>query len=121
MVQIDKEDDRKKSKSKKRKVFIEWRNPIRIKDEEEESSSSSMSMYNLDSDGEYLDVPSHRSPIVIIHDAPLHMHMEEVHSSPVMEKISSKRHSVIQEEDHPPFIILNKYLMPLLSTFAGRK
>ena len=67
----------------KRKVAIEWRNIIRIEDEEEESSSSSMSMYSLDLDKEYSNVPSHRSPTVILHDAPLPMHLEEVHSSPV--------------------------------------
>ena len=27
--------------------------------------------------------------------------MEEVHSSPIMEKVLVERHSVIQEEDHP--------------------
>ena len=60
-----------------------------------------MSMYNLDSDGEDCDVPSYRYPTVIIHDVPLPMHMEEVHSSPIMENIPSERHSLIQEEDHP--------------------
>ena len=60
-----------------------------------------MSMYSLDSDGENSDVPSHRSPTVIIHDAPLPMHMEEVHSSPITENVSSKRNSVIQGEDNP--------------------
>ena len=60
-----------------------------------------MSMYNLDSDREYLDVPSHRYPIIINHDAPLPMHLEEVHSSPVMEKVPSERRFVVQEEDHP--------------------
>ena len=59
-----------------------------------------MSIYNLDLDREYSNVPSHQSPTVIIHDAPLPMHLEEVHSSPVMEKIPSERHSMIQE-DHP--------------------
>ena len=29
------------------------------------------------------------------------MHLEEVHSSPVMEKIPLERYSVIQEEFHP--------------------
>ena len=29
------------------------------------------------------------------------MHLEEVHSSPVMKKILSERYSVIQEEDNP--------------------
>jgi hypothetical protein len=43
----------------------------------------------------------HQSPTVIVHDAPLPMHLEEVHSSPVTEKIMFERHLVIQEEDHP--------------------
>ena len=60
-----------------------------------------MSMYSLDSDGEDLYVPSHRSPTIIILDSPLPMHTEELHSSPVREKVLSKRHSVIQEKDHP--------------------
>ena len=29
------------------------------------------------------------------------MHVEEVHSSPVMKKTSFERHAVIQEEEHP--------------------
>ena len=37
----------------------------------------------------------------MIHDAPLPMHMEEVHSSPIMEKVPSERHSIIHEEDNP--------------------
>ena len=56
-----------------------------------------MSMYNLDSSREDLDVPSHRYTIVIIHNVPLHMHMQEVHSSPIKEKIMSERQSVIKE------------------------
>ena len=59
-----------------------------------------MSMYILDSDKEDLDVPSHRYHALILQDAPIPMHLEEVHSSPVIEKILSKRHSVIQEEEH---------------------
>ena len=60
-----------------------------------------MSMYNLDSDREDLDIPSHRYPTIIIHNAPLPMNLEEVHSSPLIKKISSERNSVIQEKDHP--------------------
>ena len=84
----------------KSRAAIERKNIIRVKDEEEESSSSSMSMYNLDSDEEDLDMPSRQSPTVIVHDAPFSMHLEEVHSSPVMEKIMFERHSMIQEEEH---------------------
>ena len=101
MIHIDKEAENQKSKVKKRKDSIKWRNIILIEDEEEESSSSLMSMYNLDSDGEDSNVPSHQSPTVIVHDDPFPMHLEEIHSSPVTEKIPSKRHSMIQEEDHP--------------------
>ena len=57
-------------------------------------------MYNLDSNEENLYVPSHRSPTVIIHDAPLPMHTDEVHSLPVTEKVPIERHSLIQEEYH---------------------
>jgi hypothetical protein len=79
----------------KSKDVIEWRNIIEIKDEDKESSSSLMSMYNLDSDKEYLGVPSHRSPTIIIHDAPLPMHLEEGHNSPLTKKILFERDSVI--------------------------
>ena len=81
----------------KRKTSIERRNLIGIKDEEEEESSSLTSMYSPDSDKEDSNVSSHRSHTVILHDAPLPMHLEEVHSSPVTEKILSERNSVIQE------------------------
>ena len=97
MVQIDKEVKRHKSKSEKSKATVEKRNPTRIEECEEGSSSFSMSMQNLDLDREDSDVPSHRSPTVVIHDTPLPMHLEEVHSPRIMEKVSSKRHSVIQE------------------------
>jgi hypothetical protein len=80
---------------------MEWNNPIRVEDYEESSSSSSMSMYNLDSDGEYSKVPSNQSPTIVLHDAPLPMHLEEVHSSHITEKVPFERHYVIQEEDHP--------------------
>jgi hypothetical protein len=76
MTQIDKEAKIQKVKAEKIKASIERINIIWIKDEEEESSSSSMSMYNLDLDKEDSNVPSHRSPTVILHDAPLPMHLE---------------------------------------------
>ena len=60
-----------------------------------------MYMYSLDSVKEDFNIPSHRSPTVFVHDTPLPMHLEEVHSSPVTEKILSERHSLIQEEDQP--------------------
>ena len=58
-------------------------------------------MYNLNSNKEDSKVPSHQSPTLIKQDAPLPVHLEEVHSSPVTEKISFERNSVIQEEEHP--------------------
>ena len=60
-----------------------------------------MCMYNLNSNKEYSNVPSHRSPTLILQGAPLAMHLKEVHSSPVIEKIMSETHSLIQEEEHP--------------------
>ena len=83
MIQIDKEAEIQKVKVEKRKDDIEWRNIIRIEDKEEESSSSLMSMYRLDSNREDSDVPSHQSPTAILHDAPLPMHVENVHTSPI--------------------------------------
>jgi hypothetical protein len=55
-----------------------------------------MSMHSLDSDREDSEVPSRRSPTLI--EGRLPEHLEEVHSSLVMKKIMSKRHSVINEE-----------------------
>ena len=60
-----------------------------------------MSMYNLNSNNEDLEVQSHLSPTLILQDLPLLGNLEEVHSSPIMEKIYSERHSKIQEEEHP--------------------
>ena len=80
---------------------MEWKIPTSLKDCEESSSSSSMSMYSLDSDGEDSDVPSSQYPTIVLHDAPLPMHLEEVHSSPIMEKVLFERNYVIQEEYHP--------------------
>ena len=60
-----------------------------------------MFMYNINLNKEDSDVPTHRSPTIILHNTPLPMHLEEVHSSPIMENIPSERHSMIQEEDHP--------------------
>jgi hypothetical protein len=47
----------------------------------------------LDSNQEDSDVPFHRSPTLI--EAQLPKHLEEIHSSPVMEKIPFERHSVV--------------------------
>jgi hypothetical protein len=93
MTKVYKEAEIQKSIAEKSRVTIERKNIIRIEDE----SSSSLSMYSLDSNNEYSKVPSHRSPTFILQDAPLPMHSEEVHNSPVTEKVLFERHSVIQE------------------------
>ena len=100
MTNVDKEPEIQKTMARKRKVVIEQKNIIKIEDEEE-SSSSSMSMYSLDSNKEDSEVTSHRSPTLILQDALLPVHVEEVHSSLVTEKILYERHSMIQEEEHP--------------------
>ena len=58
-----------------------------------------MSIYSIDSNGEDLEVPSCWSPTLI--EAQIPGKEEEVHSSPTMEKNSSERHLVIQEEENP--------------------
>ena len=98
MTKIDKEAEIQKAIAEKRRATIEWKNIIRIENVEESSSSSSMSMYNLDSDREDSEVPSHQSPTLI--EDPLPEHLKEVHSSPIMKKIMSQRHSVIHEEQN---------------------
>ena len=99
MIKIDKEVEIKRAIVEKNKVAIERNNIIKIEDVEDSSSSSSMSMYNLDSNRENSKVPSYRFPTLI--EAPLTEHLEEIHSSLVMDKISSKRNSVINVEENP--------------------
>ena len=60
-----------------------------------------MSMHNLDSNNEDSEVQSHRSSTLILKDVPLPKNLEEVHSSPITEKILSERHSIIHEEENP--------------------
>ena len=55
MFQTDKEVERQNFELEKRKVALEWNNPIRIEACEKDSSSSSMSMYIFDSNGEDSD------------------------------------------------------------------
>ena len=71
--------------------------------------ASSLLMYIHDLDG-----PSNRSPTIVIHDAPLPLHMEEVHSSPIMDKVTFELLFVIQEEDHP----LSYNIEEILGTFT---
>ena len=99
MTKIDKEAKIKKTIVEKSRAAIECKLIIKIEDVEESSSSSSISMYGLDSGKEDSEVPSHRSTTFI--EAPLPEHFEEVHSSPVTEKIPSERNLVIHEEENP--------------------
>lgn len=101
IIQVDKEVERQKSKIEKNKVATKWKILPRVEDCEEDSSYSSMSMYSLDSGEEGSYFLSNRTPTVVIHNSPLPMHVEEVHSSPLTEKVPSERHSVVQKEEHP--------------------
>ena len=99
MTKVDKEVDIQGAIAEKNRAAIEWKNPIRIEYEEEELSYSSMFVNILDSDQQDSVEPSHQSPSFI--EAPFPEHLEEVHSSLITEKISSKRNSVIHEEENP--------------------
>ena len=60
----------------KNKASMEWNIPPRAKDYEEGSSYSSMPMYILDSSEEDSKFLSNWTPIVVIHNAPLWIHVE---------------------------------------------
>jgi hypothetical protein len=83
------------------KAAMEWNILPSVEDYEEDSSSSSMSMYNLDFDGEDSYFLLNRTPHIVLHNAPLPMLVEELHSSHITEKVPFERHYVVQEEDHP--------------------
>lgn len=76
MIQIEKEVERQKSKMERNKDAMEWKILPRVEDYEGDSSSSSMSMYNFDSNGEDSEFLSNQTPIVVLHNAPLLMHVE---------------------------------------------
>ena len=82
-------------------------------------------MYSLNSNKEDSDVPTHQSPNLILQDDPLPIHLKEVHSSPVTEKISYEWHSVIQEEEHPSSYnieeIFNSFTFNLYEKEVNRK
>ena len=101
MIQIDKEAERQKSMIERNKVAMERNIIPKVEECEEDSLSSSMSMYNLDSSEEESKFLSNWTPTIFIDNAPLSMHVEEVHSSPITEKVPSERNSMAQEEDHP--------------------
>ena len=81
MSKVDKEAETKKSIEEKNKATSERKNLVRIEDVEESSSSSSMSMYSIDFDREYSEVPSSKTPTLI--EAQLTQN-QEVHNSPTM-------------------------------------
>ena len=83
MSQIDKEAEQKKAIEVKSKASGGKLNIVRI-DDEESSSSSSMSLYNIESNGKYLEVSSQRTPTMI--EKQVAEQLEEVHSSPTMDK-----------------------------------
>ena len=98
MLKIDKEVEIKKDIIEKNRGAHEWNNIIIIEDVEESYSSSSMSMYDIDSDWEYLEVLSYQIPTLI--KAQLLENKEEVHSYPTTDKIPSERHLMIHEEEN---------------------
>ena len=100
---------------------MKWKTLPRVKDCEEDSSSSSMSMYNLDFDGEDSNFPSNWSTVVVLHDAPPLMNVEEVHCSPITEKVPCERHVWFKKKIIPLVIISRKYLVVSLSTFTEKK
>ena len=59
----------------KNKDSMDQEVPPWVEECEEGSSYSSMSTYSLDSSGEDSDFPSNRSPTIVLHDAPLLMHI----------------------------------------------
>ena len=86
MTKVNKDAKIQRAIAEENKAAIEQKNPSGIEDGEESSSYSSMFVNILNSDQEYSDVTSHRSPTLILQEAQLPEHLEEVHSSPVMEK-----------------------------------
>ena len=75
IIQIHKESKRQKCKIEKNKVATEWNNLPKVKDSDEDSSSSSISMYSLDFGEEVSYFLSNRTPTIVIHNAPLPMHV----------------------------------------------
>ena len=52
MIQVDKEDERKKDDIERSKAITEWKMLPRIDDQDKNTSSSSISMYDIDCDDE---------------------------------------------------------------------
>ena len=98
MSQIDREAEQKKAIEVKCKTSGGKLSIVRI-DDEESSSSASMSLYNIESNEKHSEVSSQRTPTMIENHVP--KQLDELHSSPTVDKIQSERHSQIQqgEED----------------------
>ena len=93
MSQIDKEAEQKKAIEVKGKTLSGKLSIVRI-DDEESSSSSSMSLYNIESNEKHSEVSSRRTPTMIENQVP--EQLDEVHSSPTVDKNQSEIHSQIQ-------------------------
>lgn len=112
MSQIDKEAEQKKDIEVKSKALSGKLNIVRI-DDEESSSSSSISLYNIESNEKNSEVSSRRTPTMI--ENPVLKQLEEVHSSPTMDKNQSERHSQVQQEEEDP---LNYNIDEIFEAFA---
>ena len=93
MSKVDKEAELERAIEEKHKVASEQDNVVKIEDEEESSSSSLMSMYSIESNRKGLEVSSRRSPTLI--EVQIPDKLEEVHSSPTLDKIPSERNSKV--------------------------
>ena len=93
MSQIDKEVEQKKAIEVKGKTLSGKLSIVRI-DDEESSSSSSMSLYNIESNEKHSEVSSRRTPTMIENQVP--EQLDEVHSSPIVDKNQFERHSQIK-------------------------
>ena len=96
MLQIDREAEKKKAIEVKCKASGGKMNIVRI-DDEESSSSSSMSLYSIESNEKHSEVSSRRTPTIIENQDP--EQLDEVHSSPTVDKNQSERHSQIQQAE----------------------
>ena len=95
MSQIDKEAEQKKGIEVKSKASSEKLNIVRI-DDEESSFSSSISLYNIESNEKHSEVSSRRTPTMI--ENQVLEQLDEVHSSPTMDKTQFERHSQVHRK-----------------------
>jgi hypothetical protein len=105
MIQVDKEVERQKVDIERSKAITKRKMLPRINDQDKDTSSSSVSMYDIDFDDEGTEFVSSQTPSIVRQITPLRINDEEINSSPITEKIPSKRHcfvnSMIIKEEHP--------------------